>query len=492
MGRFLEKSKGATFIQLDPANPFDFLTCVGVGNVAVPKRERSIRYEPDLTSAGDFKTAGFIKGEQGEATTTLTRPLDSVYNFLLELECPYQFRINHPCRGDRTIITNYELAELIFDAAPTSGEVEEPVVLEPGDDDRILTNGEISGRDYALIYPLDGDQQDIATTTGANDIAFLPLRCADRCGPARGLGQIGYAALDTAGYLAADSVVYTLDYGAAWAPTAADPWNGVRDAMCVLLIELADGYRVIVGGGRDPGHHAEISYSDAVGNAAAGAAWNDVEIGGINNQGINDLARDPLGRIYTAATSGIIHRSDDQGLTWAMIEGGTTAENLNGVCWYSEQVGYAVGENNAMLRTTDGGVTWALIVGPVNGQNLTYVAVNHAGHVYVSVANGTIWYSINQGDDWLLRVNLGAGGSTNKIRFDPKLAYFGGAVYDTAATLGYLYRSEDGGPSWNEQEYIVNQGTNSLWVCDQNLIYVCGEPTVGGITFIAQYHRAAS
>jgi photosystem II stability/assembly factor-like uncharacterized protein len=492
MGRFLEKSKGATFIQTDPADPFDFLTCVGVGNVAVPKRARSIKYEPDPTSAGDFKTAGFIKGEQGEATTTLTRPLDSVYNFLLELECPYQFRINHPCRGDRTIITNYEMAELIFDAAPTSGEVEEPVVLEPGDDDRILTNGEISGRDYVLIYPLDGEQQDnISTTTGANDIAFLPMRCADRCGPARGLGQIGYAALDSAGYLAADNVVYTLDYGAGWAPTAADPWGGSRDAMCVLLIELANGYRVVVGGGPDPGQDAEISYSDAVGNAEAGAAWNDVTVGTQNNQGINDLARDPLGRIYAAADVGMIYRSDDLALTWTLIESGTTAQNLNGVCWYSEQVGYAVGDSNAMLRTTDGGITWALITGPVVAQNLESVAVNHAGHVYVAVGNGTIWYSTDQGDNWTLRVTLCTGGSTNKIRFDPKLAYFGGAVCDTGAGAGYLHRSEDGGPSWDEQEYITNSGLNSLWVCDQNLIYVCGEPQ-GGITFIAQYHRAAS
>jgi len=490
MGRFLERGKGSVFIQEDPAEPFDFLTCVGVGNVTVPRRSRTIKYEPDPTSAGDFKAAGFIKGEQGEVTATLSRPLETVMNYLLELDCEFQLRINQPCRGDRTIVTNYEVAEVIYNAVLSSGEVEQPAIIEPSDDERIMTNGELSGLWHGFVYPLEGERQETETTTDGNDIAFLPKRCADRCGPARGLGQIGYAALESAGYLVGDNVIYTLDYGANWTATAANPWEGNRDAVCVLLLELANGYRVLVGGSADPGHDAEVSYSDAVGNAAAGAVWTDVTVGTFNNQGINDLERDGRGRIYAAAEFGFIYRSVDRGESWEAIEFGTTAEHLNGIAWYGEQIGYAVGNNNVVLNTLNGGTTWVLLVGPSVGNNLMSVAVNHAGHVYVAVDDGTIYRSVDQGDNWTLVLDMGQG-SINKVMFDPKLAYFGGLVWDDATPNGYLKRSEDGGPSWEVQEYIINDGVNSLWVCDANLIYIIGDDNAG-TTFIAPYHRVAS
>jgi hypothetical protein len=490
MGRFIERSKGSVFIQTDPAEPYEFLTCIGVGNITVPRRSRTIKYEPDPMSAGDFKAAGTIKGEQGQVTATLTRPLETVNNYLLELDCDYQLRVNHPCRGDRTIVTNYEVAEMAFGAMFGSGEVEQPAIIDPADDERVMTNGEMSGLWYGLVYKLEGEQQEgVETTTNGNDIAFLPKRCADRCGPARGLGQIGYAALDSGGYLAGDCIIYTLDYGGTWTPTAADPWEGNRDANCVLLLELANGYRVLAGGGPDPGHDAEVSYSDAVANAAAGAVWNDVVVGTMNNQGINDLERDPLGRIYAAATAGMIYRSVDLGASWALIESGTTVEDVNGIAWYSESVGYAACDNNVVLRTVNGGTTWALVTGPSVGNNLMSVAVNHAGHVYVAVDDGTLYRSVDQGDNWDLVFDLGQG-SINKIMFDQAHAYFGGLVWDTDAVEGYLKRSEDGGPSWDIQEYVTNSGLNSLWVCDGNLIYVIGNAH-GGVTFIAQYHRVA-
>lgn len=495
MSYFIERGKGSIFFQDDPAEAYEFLTCVGAGNITIPKRSRTIKYCPDPKRAGEFKAAGFIKGEAGAITVTLTRPLDSVYNFLLQADCPFHLRINHPCRGDRRVITNYDVAHLVYYSEFTSGEVEQPAVMEPGEDERVLTNGEISALAHQLIYPLTGEKQEpdpATSTTGINDMACLPEQCASRCGDAVGLGQVVWAVLDSetpaASAGAGDQVIYTEDYGATWNLTTTDPLtNGLRDALCILLMETGAGYRVLVGGGARAGHDAQASYSDDY-----GANWTDVTVGTTNNEALNGFERDPLGRVWAVGSAGQIYRSDDLGESFTLVHTMAAPQILYDVAFYSENVGYVVGATGTFLYTTDGGLTWAARADPTGAtDDILTVDTNEAGYVFVGTSAGDLLRSADDGENWdTIRDNLGT--AVRRVRFDPKLDYFGWLVHDEAGPLGRSFRSEDDGVTWQEQTYIVNLGLDAIAFCGPNMAYVGGEPTATGESFIARYQRAVS
>ncbi len=240
----------------------------------------------------------------------------------------------------------------------------------------------------------------------------------------------------------------------------------------------------MVTGGPDAAQDGEISYSEDDGDT-----WTDVTVGTVNLQGINMITRDPRGRVWVCADAGYVYRSSALVTTWTTQEAAVeTIEDLHDIVFYSERIGYVVGDANAMLRTTDG-ETFGLITGPIPGTDLRSVAVNYLGYVYVLAANGALYRSIDQGDTWATIIAAGVFGTDGRrIRFDRRLRYFGGLVINGAGPLGTTHRSEDGGASWKGWGVPVNAGLNGIFVADPNMLYVCGEPQ-GGTTYIAVLNR---
>jgi len=119
------------------------------------------------------------------------------------------------------------------------------------------------------------------------------------------------------------------------------------------------------------------------------------------------------------------------------------------------------------------------------------VDTNEAGYVFIGTSAGDLFRSGDYGDTWdTIRDNLGT--AVNKVRFDPKLNYFGWLVHDAAGPLGRSFRSEDDGVTWQEQTYITNLGVDAIGYAGPNTVYVGGEPTATGESFIARYQRAVS
>lgn len=478
---FIQRSKGGLFVQEAPDDSFTFLTKVGVGAITVPKPDREARYEPGAM-AGKFNIAGFIEGEPSEGSVTLTRPLSSVQNWLLEQTCPFQAMVSIPCRGGRSLWENYWLQVLLFQAQVESGEIEESVVLEPGENDRILTSADIIAADVKLIYSLDGTTQTTETTTSGYAIEVFPEQCESECAELIKKGQVAWGALVSAGYLAADSVIYTEDYGATWEATAADPFEGNRDCNDIMLIPTSGdyGYRVIVAGSGDPGHHAEISYTDDL-----GASWTDVEVGEMNSQAINGLALDYKGRIWAVASDGMIYRSDDNGVSWELIDDATTANDLYEIVFYDEYTAMAVGESNTVLVSEDGGDTWTSVTGPSAGNDLYCIDVNYFGHFYVGAADDALYMTDDEGDEWTEVRDFGSG-AIKSIDFESDLRYGGWLVRNDGSGDGYTYRSRDGGNTWDLLETLTNSGLEDIAAIDFNEALEIGDAH-GGTTFVAKY-----
>ena len=485
MTEFIERYEANLFLQTDPSAVFSFLTCTGIGNITIPKGARTIKYKQDLRRSGKLVAAGSIQGVADFVTASITRPLESVNNYLNEITCPLNARINWACRGTRTVLSNYELGALLYDSAFTTGAIEAPLAGD-GDNDRINTTGELSASRFTYVYPLAGGVTPMTSTTDVYALAVVPSECASKCGDKIGLGEIVWAGLEyttyTVGY-----VLVSKDYGATWVNPGWWPFSVGGDVVSIVIVDNQNGYRVIVAKGSAGAGPAEISYSDD-----EGVTGTDVVVGAVNGQTIQMLKKDFRGRIWAAATAGDIYVSLDNGVTWTETGSSATAETLYDIAFYDDSVGYAIGNNNAFVYTTNGGTTWAAGTGPSAGDNLVSYDVNYAGDLYVTNDDAELWRSTDGGDTWELMLDL--TGTMPQIRFDEDFRYFGYLASNTAAPVGTVYRSEDCGNTWAGigvpgTDY-PNAGLHCVCPVDPNMAYA-GGIAAGPLSLVAKFERKA-
>ena len=488
MTDFINRQEGNLFIQLDPSLEYLFITCTGVGDITIPKGARTIKYEQDIPNSGQLVAAGAIQGVPDFVNLSITRPLSTVNNYLHEIDCPFNARVNWTCGGERDVLTNYELGALIFDSAFTTGTVANPLTGGETENDRINTTGDVSGTRWTYIYPLAAARQTLTSTTEVYALAVVPSQCSSRCGSRIGLGQLVWAGLESSAYTVG-YLLFTDDYGATWQAPTNQPFSVAGDVSDIEIIKMQNGYRIVCSRGTpEGGNPAEISYSDDEGDL-----FHDVNVGATNGQTIQALCRDRRGRLWAAASGGYVYRSTNLGVTWTTQEAGVeTVQNLNDIVFFDQNVGYAVGNANAFIYTADG-ATWNLRVGPAVAVNLLSVAVNYAGHVFVSTADARLFRSIDGGLTWVTIIDL-AVGSINQVRFDDSFRYFGYLAHDDATPVGTVYRSEDAGNTWatvgTPATDYLNAGINCVAICDPNMLYA-GGPAQGGTSFIAVFNRKA-
>jgi photosystem II stability/assembly factor-like uncharacterized protein len=481
---YVLNAEGNYFVQRTLDEVPWWLTCTGVGDVDIPQGDLTPIYCPDPLNSGQFKIEGFVRGDKGAGTYRLTKPLVGVYNMLLETICEHQGRINWVCRGNRQDPRNYELAALLVQTNPSRSGITNPAREPEGTSARVNTNADMSFIEALMLYPVTLARQAVSNTADANAVYFLPERCEDRCGGARGLCEQGAIGLDrAAGYVYDAEVKYTLNSGATWAATAIDPYAYGGNTGALIIFETLTGTRPLVfRSGVVAGAPAECAWS-----VDWGATWTNVQMTALLGYATNDAALRGA-TVYAALTGGYIVRSLNQGGLWANAEAGVeTTQDLNAICFDGDDNGYCVGDSNVFLYVTPGSEDWNARTGPAVGVNLLSVAANLSGHVFVGTNDGRVFRSTDGGQNWTEWVDLNAG-SITWIEFDPKAQFVGAFSHNDAAGDGHLYRSEDGGASWWEIEGMpANDGINDGFMCDQNHIYVVGNAVAAdGTTFIAK------
>lgn len=483
MAKFVTNAEGNFFVQLTRGSVFEWLTCTGIGDVDIPQGERTPVYCPDPANSGYFQIEGFVRGDAGAGTYSITKPITTVYNFLLDQNCAYTGRINWVCRGLREDPRNFEMAALLIDSEMSRKGIGNPVRGPEDTEARVNTNADVSFIYATMIYPLTLNRQSLVNTVDANAIYFLPERCEDRCGAARGLCTEGVMGMDRgAGYLYDSELKYTTDGGSNWAAAAVDPFTWGGNIGDVLILETVIGERILAARGEAvAAAPPEVAYSDDW-----GASWTNLTVGAVVNIGINRLKMNEA-RVFACMDGGYIWYTANQGVGWVNVENAVeTVQNLNDMAFY-DNYGYCVGNSNVVLRSVDSGASWDSITGPAVAVNMLSCEVNDKGHLFVGTNDGRLFRSEDQGDNWTEWVDHTSGSidwiGREELRSN---GYVMAYIYNNATPVGSLYRSDDGGATWWEIPNMpTNAGLNGGYICDPNNIFVCGNAQ-GGTSFVAK------
>ncbi len=218
-------------------------------------------------------------------------------------------------------------------------------------------------------------------------------------------------------------------------------WTHIIDVLANDILWLDQDSVIAVGG-------AEVYRSDD-----EGLTWNLINFTPIDS-GLGEVAR--AGNTDTLAgvsTGGTIWVSYDLGVSWTMMVEGVGVLPANwAVSFVDELNGWVCGANGIVYRTQNGGQSWVLLNSGVGDEIMDMsfanddhgIAVTHGGFALVTHNRGAQW------DVHRLRVTGLIWGRDEGLNacyaLDANTMWAGGPG-------GLLFRTDDGGESWQNQGY---------------------------------------
>lgn len=317
------------------------------------------------------------------------------------------------------------------------------------------------------------------------DIAILgPPYCGGPCGTQLLPGETGFAVPDSAPAAALATPWMTTTGFVTVAGAAADPAAAGEDLSSCVVFQLdKDTTRYMVAVGEAAAAGLRIMYSDD-----AGATWTTV----IVDASVTDYCMHSGGlfaldatHIWLCTFESDVWFSNDGGLTWTDQDAPTPGanESLYSINFIDPNYGWAVGGFRAtptchLLRTTDGGEHWATVTTEPQVELATGVAVLDSVHVWVTMDDGTLWYSNDWGATWAQRTVDGSPTIMADVKFIDRYAGF---VCGSTATVGLVWRTVNGGFSWEVHEYptawdaLVEFGFHAIEPVSYSKVYAAGE-----------------
>lgn len=407
--------------------------------VRVPSRDKYDRFDINTT----------IQGQQGLPSLSLefrmTQTLSDVLRFV-QKGCPTDLHVHMGSCGKPDDF-NFGWADgkaiVLSQAQPTDYTTDDLGALDSDQRAIIMETVPFTGLDYLEIGPIKPEAQAASTITDEIiDIAICDsISCGD-CGlPSDGC-QVVFAlqgeSSGSPGISAA--IIYTTDGGSSWAksPITSLPIGASANAVSCV------GTRIVVVSESDESLH----WADIADLVAGSAIWTRVATGFVASSGPRDIFSVSSTETWIVGTGGYIYTTTDP---TAGVEvqsaGGATVQNLLHIHGADQNNLVAVGVSNVVLITTNGGETWSLVTGPTGGVTINTAWMVSSQVIHLGLNDGTMFYTINGGDDWTAKSFSGTGsGTVNDIVFASKNV--GYMAHATSAPAGRMFRTIDGGFSW--------------------------------------------
>lgn len=434
---------------------------------------------PSDTQYGQFTTVAIQRGAADLPSWSIEVRMQEQASDWLKLVrkgCPFDVHLNvGSCQNPRDFNGGWTFRRILEEAYPSSYDFTDMGAFDADQDNPISETLPLSGTEMYDVKQIRPAEQ--AGDEATDEVVGITVADAISCGacgaPSDGCsvvlavtsGVTGSPGLPT-------EVLYTQDGGATWSATNITSM-GLGD-IASDIASIGD-YIVVTSNGADQWHYAllanillgtETWTAVATGLDASGSPLK-ITTANPTNSWINGDG----GRIYFMSdpTSGVTEQAD----------GTLTAENQLAIDALDEDNVVSVGANNSVLVTANGGATWTLVTGPAVGVALNAIAVRSALEWLVGDAAGNLWYTVNAGSTWTAKAFPGSGGGVIRdIEFATKSV--GYMSHDTAANLGRILRTLDGGSTWyvlpeeSGVTFPANDRINALAACgyaDPNVVY---------------------
>ena len=476
MAKALTARSGALWAQLaGPTSPVYFLGCHDLGDITIPARGGIELMQCFSPTGQGWVTIGVKESAPGLVTFSIDNLMSKARDLLEDVVCPITlYALQRDCgrpdafdnyvRGiaiGNVYVTNHKYAGLV--KRMEEAELTHSVDMEAQPDS------------IHKIQQLTIGRQAMAGILGVPDIAFNPdTLCVTDCGGALNRGDLAIA-----GAIAAAAVAMpykTINGGTTWASAGVTGLVATMSAMsCARFYVGRTTERLLIAGGFVAAIQGAVAYSDD-----QGATWTNVNIGPAVAYGAaygRGLFALDSKHIWLAGAKGYIFFSNDAGLTWTTQEPGVIhVGSYNEVHFCDELNGYAVGAAGIVAKTINGGLTWTACTAAPGAVALYCCQVIDANRVFIGGASGGLFYSADGGATWATLTSFtGAGaGTVRGLSMAKDRDLFGFMAYDTAAPVGSVKRTKDGGASWENIATPTNVGLLGVRTVDESTCWAYG------------------
>jgi len=486
----IESAFSRVFLIEDGAGPSHAYTYQGLWKAGTPSFDQgdsTLVYIPDPDNYGRFKVNSKIPGEPGNPELPVMARYGLDLSTLLRLAkggCDHDVQVHFgKCRDPRDFNGGWDKVLIVEKARiSTWGTDTDLGALGPDERAQVNEDATFTGEDMYEVKRMSYATK--AGTTVVQEVVDIVICDSATCGscglPSDGCKVILAICLATGASPGASPVViYSDDGGLTWTSDWIDSLSNTEDPDAAACVGTNF---VVVSNDACSLHWAPLA--DVINDIADFA---EVTTGFVCPAGAPNAIKS-IGPTFTwiVGNGGYIYFTDDptSGVT-VQDAGVATAQNLNAIDGVSELYLVAVGALNAVVYTTNGGATWASITGPAAGVALNAIHMVDEDTWWIGTASGRLYYTNNAGVTWTEKTFPGSGaGSINDIEFStPSVGYL---VHNTAALVGRILRTINGGFSWyvapeGTGTIPTNQGLNAVAVCpDPNKVYAGGVTVVAG------------
>lgn len=432
---------------------------------------------PDAGSYGKFKTIGTIPGEQDlpelAITARYTYDLSDMLR-LVNIGCNHDLHVHFGTCQNPNDFNDGWTKILVLEAARVSDYGTTDLgALEPGDAAPVNEDVTWQGQ---LVYEIKLlSATEIASTNITREGLAIAIcdqaGCGGVCGAASdGCQKVFIVTTSSGGSpgLPAD-VIYSDDGMATSGKTQVDSLlssESPDDALCVgsNLVVLSSA-------------SVSLHYAPTADILAGTETWTEVTTGFVATKGPRAGWSIGPNETWIVGAGGYVYFATNPASGVEVQDAGVaTTQNLNDVHAIDSDHAVAVGASNAVVRTVDG-ATWGSKTGPAVGVALNAVWMKTVDIWLVGTAGGKLYYTKNGGDSWTEIGFTGSGaGAVDDIYFVNGTVGF--MAHRTAAPVGRVLRTIDGGQSWevmpDSGTMPDNDGINSIGACNPNTVYGTG------------------
>lgn len=288
----------------------------------------------------------------------------------------------------------------------------------------------------------------------------------------------------------------TIDGGISWFDVAAE--NNFYHYKNIQFTSAITGYCV--------GEYGKIRKT-----VNGGQTWNYLNSSTLFD--LNDLFFFNSNIGYVVGEAGSVLKTTNGGISFTTINTSSN-EDLYGVYFMSEDTGWVCGANGAVYKTIDGGINWAQKTLPSFTYGAYDIVFTNALTGYIGSWANRIYKTLDGGDTWTEIAGLPSVNSVRKIQFiNPDTGWatseYGNIIKTTDAGQTWtiqnnfcfspayafhffdsmngfaaggisnyncrLYRTRDGGDTWENTDLPFGYNIHGLWMTDTNRVYIAAD-----------------